>query len=157
VHLTDPEIDRYSRQIIVPGIGASGQARLCAARIAIVGAEAGVRVATLYGRALGATVVPLGEAADIIIVAGSAALAAEASAESAKADCPIVWYSADERRIAAGVVQPPDVLDASVFSAAAAAASDVMHAIAAGDAVATAAAVILGWEDCEPEYTAVLA
>jgi len=157
VQLSDSDIDRYSRQIIVPGIGANGQARLCSAHFAIVGGDAGVRVATLYARALGAEVVPLGENADVIIVAGSAKLATEVSAVSTKAGCPIVWYSVDEKRIAAGVVRPPDVLDASVFFPATPPSCDVMHAIAAGDAVATAAALILGWEDCASEYTAALA
>jgi molybdopterin/thiamine biosynthesis adenylyltransferase len=44
--------DRYSRQILFPGIGAGGQARLAAARVAIVGCGAtGSALASLLSRA----------------------------------------------------------------------------------------------------------
>jgi len=48
--ITDP--DRYSRQILFPGIGPSGQERLSAARIAIIGVGAtGAATASLLARA----------------------------------------------------------------------------------------------------------
>jgi molybdopterin-synthase adenylyltransferase len=48
-----PELEpRYSRQVLFPGIGAEGQRRLAASRIAIVGCGAtGSALATLLGRA----------------------------------------------------------------------------------------------------------
>ena len=155
--LTDADIERYARQIIVPGIGAGGQARLCAARIVVVGEEPGVRIATLYARALGCTVVPAGSAADAIIVAGCAADDPGSSAPLAGAACPVIWYSLDETQIRSGVVHPPDVLRPHTVRAPATAATDVMHAIAACDAAGTAAAVILGWSDCERESAVALA
>src|SRR6266851_4553167 len=46
--LTNSQIDRYSRQIIVPKIGGVGQERLLASRLMIVGDVAGVEPALAY-------------------------------------------------------------------------------------------------------------
>ena len=46
--LSDEQIERYSRQIIVPGFGAGAQERLRAARVAIVAAPADADTAALY-------------------------------------------------------------------------------------------------------------
>jgi molybdopterin/thiamine biosynthesis adenylyltransferase len=48
----DPKQDRYSRQILFPGVGESGQARLAAAHVALVGTGAtGAAAASLLARA----------------------------------------------------------------------------------------------------------
>ncbi|HYY05391.1 MAG TPA: ThiF family adenylyltransferase [Candidatus Limnocylindria bacterium] len=50
--LTDAQIERYGRQIILPEVGGRGQERLLAARVAVAGAgPAAVAAATLLGRA----------------------------------------------------------------------------------------------------------
>ncbi len=46
--LSDEQIERYSRQIIVPGFGAGTQERLRTARVAIVAAPAAAETAALY-------------------------------------------------------------------------------------------------------------
>jgi adenylyltransferase/sulfurtransferase len=49
--LTESQVERYSRQIILPEVGGRGQARLFAARVRIVGTGgAAVAAATLLGR-----------------------------------------------------------------------------------------------------------
>ena len=50
--LTDAQVERYSRQIVLPEVGGRGQERLLAARVAIVGfGPAAVAAVTLLGRA----------------------------------------------------------------------------------------------------------
>jgi hypothetical protein len=64
--LTDIQIERYSRQIIVPGVGERTQERLLAARIAIVAAPADAFCALAYlaGAGVGRIVMhPVGDGA----------------------------------------------------------------------------------------------
>jgi molybdopterin/thiamine biosynthesis adenylyltransferase len=50
--LTDAQVERYSRQIIVPEVGGRGQARIFAAHVRVSGTGAAARAAaTLLGRA----------------------------------------------------------------------------------------------------------
>src|SRR5437879_3484705 len=50
--LTDEQVDRYSRQIILPEVGGRGQERLLAARVVVAGdGGAAVAAATHLGRA----------------------------------------------------------------------------------------------------------
>lgn len=60
VRLEDQQIERYSRQIVLPEIGAEGQCRLLEARVAVVGTApvAGELVAQLVAAGVGAIVAP---------------------------------------------------------------------------------------------------
>jgi hypothetical protein len=64
------DVARYARQIALPEVGPDGQARICAARVAVVGTDLAAETATMYLRAAGvASVSPLpaaqGEGADV--------------------------------------------------------------------------------------------
>ena len=60
--LTDAQVERYSRQIILPEVGARGQERLLAARVTVAGTgTAAIATVTLLGRSgVGVLVVPAG-------------------------------------------------------------------------------------------------
>jgi hypothetical protein len=47
------DVARYARQIALPEIGPEGQARICAARVAVVGADVTAETAAIYLRAAG--------------------------------------------------------------------------------------------------------
>jgi len=53
VILTDAQIERYSRQIILPEVGSRGQERLLAASVAVAGNGTAARTAALYLAAAG--------------------------------------------------------------------------------------------------------
>ena len=75
--LSDAQIERWSRQILVPEVGGRGQARLCAARVEVVGGGEGptALVAELVERAgPSVTVVEAAsEQADVMVAWGTAA------------------------------------------------------------------------------------
>src|SRR5437763_1961527 len=75
--LTDEQIDRYSRQIILPEVGGRGQERLLAARVLVAGDDAAADAAvTLLGRAGGGT---------LDLAGGTAASSARAARDPSRA------------------------------------------------------------------------
>jgi hypothetical protein len=115
--LSDVQVERYSRQILLPEVGGRGQARLLAARVAVAGAgEAAAVVATLLGRAgVGRLdVIGNGPAADAplpdvaVAVAADAALAMALGRRAQAAGRPIVLGTFDgDRAVVATLVGRP--------------------------------------------------
>ena len=69
MHLTDEQIDRYSRQIILPEVGGVGQSKLLAASVGLAGAGPLVEWAALYLAAAGVgrlCLSPAGAKADLL-------------------------------------------------------------------------------------------
>jgi hypothetical protein len=83
--LSDEQIDRYSRQILVPEIGGRGQERLLGARVACLGSSPSLRTAIDYLRAAGIAVSrngsDAGSAERTVATTAAASLADEASDE----------------------------------------------------------------------------
>jgi hypothetical protein len=147
--LSDEDIELYARQIILPGVGVSGQERLCASRIVVDGDPEGRAVASGYARAAGLQIQRelVDPTPDCVIIAGAGVTPERLRVLSALRR-PIVWYQLDDTTVRAGTWRhgcrcPPVVLDGD----AALSARPGLHALAACDAVATAIAVLLGWSN----------
>jgi hypothetical protein len=156
--LTEADIERYARQILVPGFGASGQQRIRESRVIVCGEPSGVDNARRVARAVGFEVVAADAQPPVAcaIVAGIAAMSSlEEAALSALAGsrCPIVWYALTPSGYRTGVAFHPSRLTLRATAPTRAAAEiEALHAIAAADAVATAVATVLAWPDVEHDY-----
>jgi hypothetical protein len=71
--LDDAQVERYARHILLPEVGGRGQARLLAARIAVLGDTAVARVARDLVARSGATVSDQAEPSDAIVATGGLA------------------------------------------------------------------------------------
>jgi hypothetical protein len=103
--LTDDEIARYARQIVVPGIGAAGQEKLLASTVLVVGNARGVAQASLYLRASGVRVVNDVGAGDYDVAVVAAADSIEEPLRQVLLETcrPICWYVCDERGFRSGI------------------------------------------------------
>jgi hypothetical protein len=90
VILDDAQVERWSRQIVLPEVGARGQARLLAARVVVAGEDpAAAHARTLLERAGVAT--GDSDAADVLVVIGGHADAARPAATThVRAGRPVV-------------------------------------------------------------------
>ncbi|MFN2378298.1 MAG: hypothetical protein ABR538_17345 [Candidatus Binatia bacterium] len=144
--LADDAIERYARQIVVPGIGAAGQERLLAATALVVGHERGCRQAALYLEAAGVRV--LREAAcaegakpDLVVVADAGVLDEGTRAALLRAASPLCWYATGPDGFSSGV-HPASPLPSP--ASASGEPDDALHDAAACDAASVACAILLG-------------
>lgn len=148
--LSDAEIERYARHVIVPGVGASGQERISRSRLAVFAAPDAETYLLAYARAAGFQVSRAVEPApDCAIAAGLHALDSNALTALRELHCPIVWYAFLGARLVGGRLARGGALPAA--PQAAPPPDPAMNAPAAADAVASAIAMVLGWTDVETE------
>ncbi|HYB98004.1 MAG TPA: hypothetical protein VEC57_02610 [Candidatus Limnocylindrales bacterium] len=170
--LSNEDIERYARQIVIPGIGASGQEALLAATVAVVGDEAGVEQVELYLRAAGPRVVrDMESATGAVVVAGVSSIDDRTRERILRSGVPALWYELTGRGFVCGV-HPDARLEEAATSRRAAddgtratqhvatrddattstqhrapadddAVRSLLHRVAACDAAAAACAVIL--------------
>jgi len=160
--LSEADIERYARQIIIPTIGASGQEKLLAGRVLLLGDEAGVRQARLYLESSGVTATEEHDNAPFscAIVAGWAGLSGTERNGLLASGAALVWYELGSHAIRAGVhtlerpAPPPAVPSTGTASCEN---DEVLHEIAACDAANAAIAIILGWPPGEPRWEVPLA
>ena len=155
--LTDEDVERYARQIVVPGIGVSGQARICASSVYVIGEAAGAAYAETYARAAGfRTEIDADARLACVLVAGTRRLDSGLLAAAAERGCPVLFYEVTQSgvrcgRLAAGTALEPRADVAGCDE------DEGFHALGAADLVASAIAVVLDWSDVESTYEIDLA
>ncbi len=149
--LDDETVELYARQIIVPGVGARGQARLLATAVAVLGHPAGVDAARAYLLAAGVRVVtaPFAAPVDCVVLADAREPAREGLLLLCSADTPIAWYEIRGPFLAGGVATRDTLPRFSSGNAGPKSIENpytlVAHRIGASDAAGMAVAVLLGW------------
>ncbi|GEM_PF-1003835 len=151
--LSDSDLVRYSRQVIVPGVGAVGQAKLLAATVAVLGNSVGVAHATSYLAASGLRTISSagGERAECYVFAGIDEVPASTRRLVLARQVPLAWYSLRGTIISSGA----DCSSAQAHCRSsrrllpASPPPPELHAVAACDAAAVAIALLLGWDDLE--------
>jgi len=143
--LDDAATLRYARQIVVPGIGGTGQEKLLATTVLVIGDPRGAETAALYLAAAGMRVVR--EAAEagscaVVVVADAGGSGEELRAWLAGCAAPQCWYSVERDGFTSGVT-PAAPLPLRQ-PARAAGIDDALHDAAACEAAALACAVVLG-------------
>jgi hypothetical protein len=107
--LTEPQVTRYSRQILLQEIGGVGQERILTARVALRGAGPAVEAAALYLSAAGVASVVADERAAWVV---DGVAAGRAGAGLPCSDCLVAWFAARPR-------PPPPMIEAAALSAGA--------------------------------------
>ncbi len=116
--LTDADIERYSRQIILPGVGARGQRKLLDARVAVLGERSGVNAARRYLAAAGVRSASHTDSRlDVLLLCDGSADDVRAAAAARERSVPVVWYVIEDNSVSSAVT-PPAPLPAPVAPAA---------------------------------------
>lgn len=102
--LDDAAIARYARQVVIPGIGASGQEKLLRSTVLVVGDARGCRTAALYLRAAGVKVVTTEDATfDLVAVVDAPSLDRPMRERLTGLARPVCWSIVDSSGIRSGV------------------------------------------------------
>jgi len=151
--LSDAEVERYARQLVIPELGIEGQTRLLECRVAVFGDPAGVCQATTYLRASGVGTV-VEEAlpeVDLILIAGTEAVEPECLKDLFSLGPSVVWYAAGGEGFTTGFRSPGSVQPSPAGRRRELPGrshqwkSGATHAVAACDASARTIAALLGW------------
>ncbi len=146
--LGDDQVERYARQIVVPGIGAAGQEKLLASTVLVVGHPRGCRTAALYLRAAGVNVSsPLAAGSarepDAVVLCDAAAIGEDERANLLARGAPVCWYAADDAGFVSGVHVEAEPLLALFPVTAGPCGPSATHDVAGCEAASLACAVLL--------------
>jgi len=140
------DVARYARHIALPEIGPEGQARICAARVAVVGSDLAAETAALYLRAAGCEVSELQSLSEIDLIVRSGFDDMPLDAEAARLGLPVIAVRATgdavdmvafSGRVPSPAAQPvpfqdagtPSTNDAAAVLAGTLAAAEALHLI----------------------------
>ena len=140
------DVARYARHIALPEIGPEGQARICAARVAVVGSDLATETAALYLRAAGCEVSELQSLSEIDLIVRSGFDDMPLDAEAARLGLPVIAVRATgdavdmvsfSGRVPSPAAQPvpfqdagtPSTNDAAAVLAGTLAAAEALHVI----------------------------
>lgn len=148
--LSDDRIEYFARQIIVPGIGANGQRRLCAAEVLVAGAAEGRRIAARYLRAAGVQVhdrMPPALRLDCVVVAGTCDITPERLRTLIESAPVIAWYSLDGRTLRGGLADIANPVPERGLAGREPHRQDaqLLHRVGGADVATTAVSALLGW------------
>ena len=149
--LDDAQAERYSRQIILPDVGARGQARLCAAKAAVIGDGPGASAARAYLRAAGVEVLdpPYPTQVDCVVVTDAGIVRERGHLPPSAPDAPVSWFAllgttltsgrttAGRALAAFASVEHRPTTDAAIATA--------LERMGGAQAAACAVAALLGW------------
>jgi hypothetical protein len=146
--LSDTDLERYARHVIVPGVGSSGQARLLAARVEIAGQPRAVDTCRRYLERSGVCVVTPeagGHRPDCLIAVGVDSIADAVLERWGSLERPLLWSALRPAKILRGYLdsyaghRPTPRADTTPEPPAA------LSAIAAADAAGLTLALLLTW------------
>ena len=151
LQLSDEQVERFARQIIVPGVGAEGQLRLCTAEVFVDGHPEGRRVATQYLRTAGVIVHDSTNPPprlDCVVLAGLNALPMRRLQTLSEAGPLLAWYTIADGVLRGGLSNPghPFPVPSRGNDAPSERRSSLLqHRIGGADVATTAIAALLGW------------
>lgn len=156
--LSDDDTELYARQIIVPGIGAQGQARLLASVCQVRGVGPGYESAVRYLRAAGISLHAPDGATDIpdcVVFADVDAIAAAERAEAFALRVPVVWYRCTGSTLIGGVARdasqiPPRREEPAPVPSGPLA--EALQRLGGCEAAARAASLLLAWESANETF-----
>ncbi|MEE8312308.1 MAG: hypothetical protein V3R77_08625 [Candidatus Binatia bacterium] len=166
VPLSDADVELFSRQIIIPGLGATGQARLMASSVFVLGDDPASTFARRYARAAGLQIAKDPASASCSVVGIETRLTTEQRNRLERARSPILWYRVDRDGLHAGVVhRVADLASSFTPSTLVAAATEptdeaprrAMLAVAACDAIASVIGLLLDWPGADDDHAVRLA
>jgi len=118
--LTEAQVERFSRQILLPEVSGPGQERILAARVALRGDGPAFQAAAAYLSASGVAAVAADPLAAWVV---DGVGAGRAGAGLPCGDCLVAWFAAQPR-------PPPAMAPAAALSAGATASAQILLEIA---------------------------
>jgi len=153
--LGDNQLERYARQVIIPGVGTVGQEKLLASHVLVVGYPPERAIAQEYLAGAGVNVcTSVDEPVDCIVACRLDAISDDELARFGNRDTALAWYVLTGRDLTAGCIARFDgrrpTLLRPTENELHAPETDALGSVAACDTAASTIALLLGWQS-EPE------